>query len=194
MTRGGGRRAWLELIEAIAIALLLSACGGNSSGTTPPPTTTPPPSSSGSCAVPLRTLASAPAAERHPKAESTANRRTRRGRVYEELWKHQAAGRQRRIAPFEVAPSSPREDVGQGAVIRDEGDLLLRANAFALRSIAVTFARNGSGGYDARRSDRAFQSSVGERIPLQDDDSARLAMPFTFPFYSGRYSEAFVNS
>jgi hypothetical protein len=194
MTRGGGRRAWLELIEAIAIALLLSACGGNSSGTTPPPTTTPPPSSSGSCAVPLRTLASAPAAERRPKPESTANRRTRRGRVYEELWKHQAAGRQRRIAPFEVAPSSTSEDVGQVAVIRDEGDILLPANAFDLRSIAVTFARNGSGGYDARRSDRAFQSSVGERIPLQDDDSARLAMPFTFPFYSGRYSEAFVNS
>src|SRR6185295_4147296 len=43
-------------------------------------------------------------------------------------------------------------------------------------------------------SDRAFQSSVGEKIALQDDDSARLAMPFAFPFYGGRYAETFLNS
>ena len=56
------------------------------------------------------------------------------------------------------------------------------------------FARNGSGGYDMRRSDRAFQSSVGDRITLQDDDSARVALPFTFPYYAGRYTETFLNS
>ena len=65
---------------------------------------------------------------------------------------------------------------------------------YDLRSIAVAFARNGSGGYDVRRSDRSFQSTVGEKIPLGDDDSARVALPFTFPFYAGRYAEAFVNS
>jgi hypothetical protein len=131
---------------------------------------------------------------REPKGESTGDRRTRRGRVLEELWKHQAAGGRRRLTPSSIAPASTSEDIGQVAVIRDEGDIILPANAFDLRNLAVTFARNGSGGYDARRSDRAFQSSVGERVTLQDDDSARLPLPFAFPFYAGRYTETFINS
>jgi hypothetical protein len=143
----------------------------------------------------LEPLTSAATAERRPKPESTANRRTRRGRVYEELWKHEAAASARRpVAPLAFAPQSTSEDIGQLAVIRDEGDLILPANAFDLRNVTISFARNGSGGYDARRSDRAFQSSVGEKIALQDDDSARLAMPFAFPFYGGRYAETFLNS
>ena len=77
---------------------------------------------------------------------------------------------------------------GQIAVLRDDGDLILPANPYDLRSTAVTFARNGVGGFDVRRSDRAFQSSVGDKVPLDDDDSAPFTLPFTFPFYSGRYS------
>jgi len=129
-----------------------------------------------------------------PKPESTSDRRTRRGRVYEELWKHQAALNRRRLTPSSVSAAATAEDIGQVAVIRDQGDLLLPANVFDLRAAAVAFARNGAGGYDARRSDRPFQSTVGEKIPLDDDDSARLALPFTFPFYAGRYTELFVNS
>src|SRR5262249_61165346 len=68
------------------------------------------------------------------------------------------------------------------------------ANAFGLRSIGIAFARNGSGGYDRRRSDRTFQSSVGDKLTLGDDDSVRLALTFSFPFYAARYSELFVNS
>jgi hypothetical protein len=118
----------------------------------------------------------------------------RRGRVYEELWKHEAAVRGRRLAPASIAPAAVAEDIGQIAVVRDEGDVVIAANPYDLRSTAVTFGRNGSGGYDLRRSDRAFQSTVGEKIALGDDDSARVTLPFTFPFYSGRYTDAFVNS
>ena len=39
-----------------------------------------------------------------------------------------------------------------------------------------------------------FKARVGDKIPLDDDDSARVALPFTFPFYAGRYADAFVNS
>jgi len=98
------------------------------------------------------------------------------------------------LAPASIAPASTTEDIGQVAVVRDEGDLVLPANAFDLRAVAVAFTRNGIGGYDVRRSDRPFQSAVGEKIPLADDDSAPLTLPFTFPFYAGRYSDAFVNS
>ena len=174
--------------------LATAACGGDGgSSTTPPPTSNPPPSAGGSCAVPIAPAAQRVAAPR-PKPASADDRRTRRGRVYEQLWKHEAARAARRLSPAAVAPAATSEDVGQIAVIRDEGDLVLTANAFDLRVTGVAFARNGSGGYDARRSDRTFQSSVGERIPLGDDDSARLTLPFTFPFYAGRYPEAFVNS
>src|SRR6185436_12459010 len=154
-------------IEAAAIAFI-TACGGNSSDPAPPTTTTTPPgSSAGNCAVPLRPLANPSTIARPPKPESTSSRRTRRGRVVEELWKHQPAGAGRRLMPLStIVPASTSEDIGQVAVLRDESDIILPANAFDLRNIAVSFARNGSGGYDMRRSDRAFQSAVGDRVPL----------------------------
>lgn len=100
----------------------------------------------------------------------------------------------RRLTPSSVAPAATAQDIGQLAVVRDEGELILPANPYDLRGIAVTFARNGGGGYDLRRSDRQFQSAVGEKVPLGDDESARVALPFTFPFYAARYAELFVNS
>lgn len=93
-----------------------------------------------------------------------------------------------------ISPAATSEDEGQIAVLRDDGDLILPANPYDLRSTAVTFARNGVGGFDLRRSDRTFQSSVGDKITLGDDDSATFALPFAFPFYSGRYSQLFINS
>ncbi len=176
----------------IALALLTAACGGGST-TTPPNTPAPTPApANAACSVPIETAILSESAAPVPKSDVTADRRTRRGRVYEELWKHQAATRQ--LRPSSIAPAATAEDIGQIAVMRDEGDLILPPNAFDLRSTGWLFARNGSGGYDIRRSDRAFQSSVGEKVPLGDDASARLALPFTFPFYAGRYTEAFLNS
>ena len=169
------------------------SCGGNPGGAPPPQTPAPVPATGGSCSTPLTSAALAPAPAQ-PKPPSTDDRRTRRGRVDEELWKHQAAAARRRSTPAAIAPAASVEDIGQVAVVRDEGDLVLAANPYDLRAIAVAFARNGSGGYDVRRSDRVFQTAVGEKIPLGDDDSARVALPFTFPFYAGRYAEAFVNS
>ncbi len=180
-------------IGAIFATLLIAACGGNAGGTPPPATTVPPPATSGSCSISLAPAA-VTAVPAPPKPASTDDRRTRRGRAYEELWKHQAAVAKRRLAPTSFAPAATAEDIGQVAVVRDEGDLVLPPNPYDLRAIAVAFARNGSGGYDVRRSDRQFQGAVGEKIPLGDDDSARVALPFTFPFYAGRYTDAFVNS
>ena len=174
--------------------LTMAACGGGNAGGTQPPATTPPPTATtSSCSIPLAPSALT-SSSAQPKPPSTDDRRTRRGRAYEQLWKHQAALARRRSAPASIAPAATAEDIGQVAVVRDEGELVLSANPFDLRSIAVAFARNGSGGYDARRSDRTFQSSVGEKITLGDDDSARVALAFTFPFYAGRYSDLFVNS
>jgi hypothetical protein len=186
----------MRVAFAFALLTAVAACGGGTS-TTPPTTSPPPAASTGACTIPFETASRdrvAPAV----KPESTSDRRTRRGRVYEELWKHQAAtaraaasGRSR---PASFAPSVTTEDIGQIAVMRDEGDLVIAANRFDLQAKGFIFARNGSGGYDVRPSTRAFQSSVGEKISLTDDSSVRLALPFTFPFYAGRYTEAFLNS
>src|SRR5437867_1309695 len=175
----------------IAVALATTACSSGGSTTTPPTTPAPTPSA-GACTIPLQTAALREDAPPAPKSDVTSDRRTRRGRVYEELWKHQAAVARRQ--PASLTPAATTEDIGQIAVMRDEGDLLLPANAFDLRSAAFLFARNGSGGYDIRSSTRAFLSTVGDKVVLADDASARIALPFAFPFYAGRYTEAFINS
>ena len=175
---------------AIAIALLAAACGGGSS-TTNPPTTPPPATSTGACSIPLQAASLSEGAAPTRKSDIDSDRKTRRGRVYEELWKHQAAARFR---PSTIGPAAVAEDIGQIAVMRDEGDLFLPSNPFDLRSTAFLFARNGSGGYDIRPSTRGFLSAVGDKVPLGDDASVRIALPFAFPYYSARYSEAFLNS
>ena len=188
-----GARAARPVIGAVVATLAMISCGGNPGGTTPPATPVPAPATAASCggAIAPAALSASPA---KPKPASTDDRRTRRGRADEELWKHQAALARRRLTPSSVAPAATAEDIGQLAVVRDEGDLILPANPYDLRGIDVTLARNGTGGYDLRRSDRPFQSAVGDKIPLGDDESARVALPFTFPFYAGRYAELFVNS
>ena len=187
--RWARRTGWLCAFITLAVE---SACSGNGGSTpTPPPIITAPVTST--CSIPIVADALAPTAAR-AKPISTDDRRTRRGRAYEQLWKHQAALGRRRVSPSVVAPAATAEDIGQLAVVRDEGDLVLPANPYDLQGAAVAFARNGAGGYDVRRSDRQFQSAVGEKIPLGDDDSASVALPFTFPLYAGRYSQAFVNS
>ena len=189
-------RIALGLALTLTVLTAAAGCGGGS--TTTPPTTSPPPATStGACTIPFETASRdrvTPAA----KPESTSDRRTRRGRVYEELWKHQAATARAAASggarPASFEPAATTEDIGQIAVMRDEGDLVVAANRFDLQAKGFIFARNGSGGYDVRPSSRAFQSSVGDKISLTDDSSARLALPFTFPFYAGRYTEAFLNS
>ena len=147
-------------------ALILRGCGGSGGGSGTPTTTTTtiPAATLGACAVPNVTDSAAPRSDPAvTKAISTGDRSTRRGRVYEELWKHQAARadvdrRRRRSRP------GLDEDIGQMAVIRDEGRLVLPANAFDLRAIAVSFARNGAGGYDLRRSIACFRARSARRF------------------------------
>jgi hypothetical protein len=181
-------------VVVVAAALLAAACGGGGSGSSTPPATQPPAASAGACNVPLTAGSVTTRAVQRTKDASTSNRRSRRGRVYQELWKHEAAERSRRMSTRAIAPAAVVVDSGQIAVVRDQGDIVLPANPYDLRSIAVTFARTGTGGFDLRRSDRTFQSSVGEKLALGDDESVAVALPFTVPFYSGRYNSLFVNS
>lgn len=182
------------LLAAGAVAVTLSACGGGSGGSSPPP----PPSTQNPCSTtalePETAEASAvppdPALVRTKKSVSDGNPRWR---VLDDLWTHRE-GELRGLRPSTFTPQPNLADVGDIAVVQDQGDILLPANTYDLRSLGLRFARNGSGGYDVQRIDGAFRQTLGTRLTLTDDDSQSVAIPFGFQFYGTGQTTGFVNS
>ena len=84
-------------------------------------------------------------------------------------------------------------DVGQIAVLEDQGDLALLRNPIDLAGAAVRFTPAGSG-YSVTRLALPLEPDTGTRLTLGDDDSTRITLPFGFPFFGQTYSTAFVNS
>ena len=85
-------------------------------------------------------------------------------------------------------------DIGEVAVIQDNGDIILPANAFDLGGVGLSFVPNASGGFDVRRGDATFQSDLGTRLTLTDDDASSTASGFSIPFYGTQHASAWVNS
>ena len=114
-----------------------------------------------------------------------------RYRVLDQIWKHRARrGRETALVPFHAATV---EDVGEIAVVRDQGDLILQPNPFDLGGIGLRFSPDG-GGYDVGRIDAAFRSSLGSPLTLDDDDTTEAQVAFAFPLYGQSQTRAFVNS
>ncbi len=194
-----------RLAATAALGLLISACGGSSS---PPPSNPSPGPSTDPCA----TAAVEDEAEAPPATDAAARARKTnvldgnpRWRVLDALWTHREAERADRPEPRDrrpstalgtgrLAPSRNAADVGEIAVIQDEGDLILPPNTYDLRSLGLRFTRNSAGGYDVLRIDGAFRSTLGARLTLTDDDSVTSNVPFGFSFYGSGQSVAFVNS
>jgi hypothetical protein len=107
------------------------------------------------------------------------------------VWAH----RERRGRPGLAARSFTFRsiDVGQIAVLRDEGDLAVVRNPMDLQAAALRFSAT-SEGYSVSRVDRALEPDAGTRLSLTDDDSERVTLGFTFPFYGKSYAEIWVNS
>ena len=84
-------------------------------------------------------------------------------------------------------------DVGQIAVLEDQGDLALLRNPIDLAGAAVRFTPSGSG-YSVTRLTLPLEPDTGTGLLLGDDDSTRITLPFGFPFFGQTYSAAFVNS
>ena len=113
--------------------------------------------------------------------------------VLDSIWNHRSATARGLLRPLVAQP--PGADVGEIAVLQDEGDLFRAANLYDLRDVSLRFTPNTVGGYDvARTGSSAYRSPLGTRLALADDDSAQLTLPFSFPFYAGTQSTAFVNS
>ena len=98
-----------------------------------------------------------------------------------------ARKRERRAGLTGIEPrAATAADVGDVAVLRDEGDLILPANTYDLKAVGLRFTRNGSGGYDVRQAESAFRTTLGTRLTLTDDATMRVDVPFSFPFYRDR--------
>jgi hypothetical protein len=187
-------------LVAVALAWLVSACGGsgNSGGGN-----TPPPSGGNTGQNPCATASAEPSADDlaaladAPPTDVVAKTNPLdpdpRNRLLDALWLHQSReGRIRQSEGLTAGRSSI--DMGEIAVIQDEGDLIESPNNYDLRNLGLRFTRNGSGGYDVRRIDGTFRTTLGTRLTLTDDDSRQVNVPFTFNFFGKGQTTAFVNS
>ena len=186
------------LLPVLFAACVLAACNGNGdgdgngdgNGTPPPGPGAPNPCTTaqaeGGPVVPVTT----PDAVRRKGGALDHNPRWR---VFDALWTHRQRAA-RRGPTAAVTTGRDAVDVGEIAVLQDEGDLIVPPNQFDLRGAGLRFVRNGSGGYSVSRIDGAFRTTLGTRLTLEDDDSEPLNVPFAFPFYGGQQSTAFVNS
>jgi hypothetical protein len=183
------------LVAALAAALLVVACDG---GGTPPPSSPAPSPGPGPAQNPCPPSVEEPAALVAPGAGLRVDKHF--GVVYgdtghsilDSVWLHELGLLRGLIRP--IAPQAATEDVGEIAVLKDEGDLVLQPNAWDLRNLGLRFTPNEQGGYDVRRIEGTFRQALGQAVTLGDDDSVPVTLPFSFAFYGRRQVEAFVNS
>lgn len=187
---------WTRLLSAAAVLLVAVACnngsnnGGSNGGNNPPPAGNNP------CANVSITGLRAPGDERLRADKRMRVDGNARYNVLNALALHRARelrGELRR-APRALGAPSNSIDIGEIAVLQDEGDLIAPSNQFDLHGVGVRFMQNGSGGYDARRIEGNFRDGLGQQLPLADDDSGPFAIAFNFPFYGNGRTDAFVNS
>lgn len=113
--------------------------------------------------------------------------------VLDSVWNHRTALARNLLDP--IASDAVTEDVGDIAVLQDEGDLFQAVNPYDLRDVNLRFTPNPGGGYDVTRTGvAAFRSPLGDAVALGDDDTTPLALGFAFPFYGGSHQNLFVNS
>ena len=188
-----------RLLASAALGLLVSACGGSSGSppsSNPPPTTTTNPCSAAALdEEQVEASAADQAAARALKTNILDG--NPRWRVLDALWTHRENSARRNGRDPErttLSPSSSNADVGEIAVIQDEGDLILPPNTYDLRNLGLRFTRNGSGGYNVTRIEGSFRAALGTRLTLTDDDGVSGTVPFAFTFFGKTQTAAFVNS
>ena len=106
------------------------------------------------------------------------------------VWAHREQRDRRGVEASAVRASL---DVGQIAVVMDEGDLALVANVMDLQRAGLRFSPTG-GGYSVSRVDLPLEPDTGTPLSLTDDDSELVTLSFAFPFHGRTYSQVFVNS
>jgi len=101
--------------------------------------------------------------------------------------------RERRGLRDSAAAASASVDIGEIAVLEDQGDLALFRNAVDLANLGIEFSRSGPN-YQASRVDRPIVPGASETLALGDDAHLGITLPFPFPYYGRTWTTAFVNS
>ncbi len=121
---------------------------------------------------------------------------TYRGRVLTERFLHQQAVSRRSARLLVERPSQARSDQGDIAVIDTSNGVVPPPNFFDLQGLSVRFAPSGDGFVSSPEPlalDEAARAN-GVSLALRDDESVRVDLPFSFPFFSQRYQALWVNS
>ena len=134
-------------------------------------------------------VATAPAGAAGPAGASCG---TTRSGVERALWEHRAQ-EERRGPARTLGALGADEDVGQIAVLTDEGDLVLLRHPLDLQGAGLEFVPRASG-FAVTRVDRPVAADPGGPLALTDDSNVAVALPFSFPFYGKNYTRTFVNS
>jgi hypothetical protein len=185
-----------RLAAAAALGLLVSACGGSSGS---PENPAPAPTGDPCATAAIEEQEQAPAGLEPDPAralKSNVPDGNSRWRVLDALWTHRAGERAaaRALGRRSTLGGRSAADVGEIAVIPDEGDIVLPPNTYDLMNLGLRFTRNSSGGYDVRRFETSLRAGLGTRLTLTDDDSAASTVPFAFQLYGKTETAAFVNS
>jgi uncharacterized protein (TIGR03437 family) len=97
----------------------------------------------------------------------------------------------------QATPARRLADIGNVAVIESDDSIFARRNPFNLDRSQITFTPS-AGRYAYATTTASFdQNAADSGIPvtgLGDDDSRRLPLPFSFPFYGTEYTEFWLNS
>jgi hypothetical protein len=181
----------MRVAASIALAALASACGG-SSGSSPAATPSATPVIASPCTAALAAGSAPAVASSRVKERGSLARDQRDWR--DVLWTHRLAGGGRVGANGVRAAAAATVDVGDTAVLQDDGSLILPANPFDLAGQGLRFVGNAAGGYDVSHTDPTFRPNLGTRLSLGDDDTLAVAIPFTFSYYGSGHTSAFVNS
>jgi hypothetical protein len=184
------RLLWCTVVLVAGCAAI--ACKDDDEQTLPP--APPPTAAQNPC--PASSVASAVTSDASSSSRSKNSGRVvhgdPRGMLGDVLWRHRA-GASLRTASGGVA-SRATEDVGEIAIIQDEGDLITPANTFDLQLVGLRYAPRSGGGYDVSRTDASFRAALGDAVTLGDDDSVSRNIAFTFNFYGRPQPGAWVNS
>ena len=108
------------------------------------------------------------------------------------LWAHRAAVSGSRVKTASVNIRS--EEIGEIAILRDLGDLLIAPNPLDLGDVGLQFTPNNEGGYDVSRVTYGFRQPLGTSVTLADDDTREVTLQFTFAFFGQARNRVFVNS
>ena len=151
-----------RLPAATLLLTTLAACGGGGGGGNNPPND-PPPTTGNPCSTASATGLAAPADERLRASKREMIDGDSRYHVLNSLALSRARAA-RGEAAATAAPQREAVDIGEIAVVQDEGDLIAPPTSYALRGAGVGVTRNGADGYDARRIAGNFRCSLGRQL------------------------------